>query len=138
MFSAEFALTGKNLLTGEVTVTLNRGTLILPSGKFDGLTLKARDYSNLLVDVAAQDPVLTVKEINIAAGKDLTVNRPEYWSFTPKGMITLLTAPKVELNGTGTLKGYPEDDVVAKIFLDDAKTALNFIAGVQRDRKSVV
>ena len=62
LFSAEFALTGKNLLTGEVTVTLNRGTLILPSGKFDGLTLKARDYSNLLVDVAAQDPVLTVKE----------------------------------------------------------------------------
>ena len=73
MFSAEFALTGKNLLTEKVTVTLNRGTLILPSGKFDGLTLKARDYSNLLVDVAAQDPVLTVKEINIAAGKDLTV-----------------------------------------------------------------
>ena len=122
----KLALGDKALLQKTTLMDLGLNSkLTLPSGEFPDLKLHATaDNAAISVDVAAQDPVLKVKEIEVNATKTLTVNRPDTWCLTLSGDVTLLTAPTVNLNGDGDIKGAPESDDVALIKLNTTKTAL--------------
>ena len=122
----KLALGDKALLQKTTSMALGSGSeLTLPSGEFPDLKLHATaNGAAISVDVAAQDPVLKVKEIEVGNTQTLTVNRPDTWCLTLSGDVTLLTAPTVTLTGSGTMKGAPESDDVALIKLNTTKTAL--------------
>lgn len=125
-----FEVMGKDLLTGEVKVTLARSSILaLPSGEFPNLELSAVNPANpatIEVDAATQDPVLKVKKIDVAAGKTLKMNRPKTWwkSLAAGDTVVLLKAEDVELNFTGKIEGDPADDVAAKIDWKGGEKAL--------------
>ena len=111
-----FEVMGKDLLTGEVKVTLARSSILaLPSGEFPNLELSAVNPANpatIEVDAATQDPVLKVKKIDVAAGKTLKMNRPKTWwkSLAVGDTVVLLKAEDVELNFTGKIEGDPKTE----------------------------
>ena len=110
-----FRVRGKDLLTGEVKVTLARSSILaLPSGEFPKLELNATgaNDSTIEVDAATQDPVLKLKKIDVAAGKTLKMNRPKTWwkSLAVGDTVVLLKADDVELNGTGKIEGEPKTE----------------------------
>ena len=124
-----FRVRGKDLLSGEVKVTLAKSSILaLPSEEFPKLELNATGANNstIEVDAATQDPVLKLKKIDVAAGKTLKMNRPKTWwkNFSAGDEVALLKADVVELNGTGRIEGDPSDDAAATIEWKDADKAL--------------
>ncbi|WP_299075789.1 hypothetical protein, partial [uncultured Fretibacterium sp.] len=124
---AKLEVGGKDLLSEEVEAKLaSNSVLTLPSGEFPKLTLNVTDDAKLEVNPATQNPVLKVKKIDVVAGKTLTMNRPATWwkNFASGNTVALLSADEVELNTTGSIKGNPGEDSVAKIEWKDADKAL--------------
>ena len=113
----QLAVTGKDLLTGEVEMAINGGALTLPSGKFEKLKLKEGGAgSTISVDVAEENPVLKVNTVELG-NNGLKVNRPIVWgeALAAGGEITLLSMDTFTNPHNKVIVGAPDSDDVALI-----------------------
>lgn len=100
--------------------TLAVASLDMVCGTYGTTELTITDNATLKVPSvpSVTAPLLTVKDVAVAAGKTLTFARPTTWPNPLKAgdKVTLLKIDgTVALNGTGKIVGYPADDAEAKV-----------------------
>ena len=108
-------------LSHNTTATLDSADLSLPSGNYANLSLAVSNGGALSVSdvTSVASPLLTVKKVNVAAGKTLTFKRPTSWGgpLSPGQTVTLLeiAGTLTLMNAASKIVGDPADDSTGKI-----------------------